>query len=110
MTLRATNAIRGGVIAAVLASVAVVLPATARADEAGFLDRVHAAQIPLTDDKALKLGRAACIDLSKGIPVSAVLTAQNPGVGDGPHLTGAQNWHLLSSAISALCPEVGKAR
>jgi hypothetical protein len=108
--MRATTAVQVGAIAAVLGSVAAALPATARADEAGFLDQVHAAEIPLTDDKALTLGRAACIDLSNGIPVSAVLTAQNPEVGDGPHLTGAQNWLLLSAARSGLCPQVRPAR
>jgi hypothetical protein len=108
--MRAFTAIRIAVITAALAFVAAAFPATARADETGFLDRVHAADIPLTDDKALTLGHAACVDLSNGIPISAVLVAQNPEVGDGPHLTGEQNWHLLSAALSALCPQVQKVR
>jgi Protein of unknown function (DUF732) len=99
------RAIDIAVIAAVLASAAVAIPATAHADEASFLDRVHAAGIPLTDEKALTLGRAACIDLSNDIPLSAVLAAQNPAVGGAP-LTADQNWELLSASVSELCPEL----
>jgi hypothetical protein len=95
---------RIAVIVVMLAS-AVAVPATAHADDTGFLERVHAAGIPLTDDKALTLGRAACIDLSNDIPLSAVLAAQNPAVGGAP-LTAAQNWELLSVAVSELCPEL----
>jgi hypothetical protein len=103
--MRARSAVRNAVIASVVASAAVAIPATAHADESSFLDRVHAAEIPLTDDKALILGRAACIDLSNDIPLSAVLAAQNPAVGGAP-LTAAQNWELLSVAVSELCPEL----
>ncbi|MFY9918136.1 MAG: DUF732 domain-containing protein [Mycobacterium sp.] len=98
--------IRIGLIAAVLAVAAVVVPATARADEAGFLDRVHAAAMPLTDQKALTLGRAACTDLTNDIPLSAILAAQNPGFGDAPRLSAEQNWELLSAAVTELCPEL----
>lgn len=102
----AIGAIRIAVIAAVLASVGAFVPATAHADERGFLDRVHAAGMTLTDDKALTLGRAACTDLTNDIPLSAVLAAQNPSVGDGPRLSAAQNWELLSAAVTELCPEL----
>jgi hypothetical protein len=77
----------------------------AHAREASFLDRLHAAGMPLTDDVALMLGRATCTDLGNGIPMSAVLASNNPGVG-GPVLTAAQNWELLSVAVSELCPEL----
>jgi len=93
-------------VAVALTAAALTVPATARADEAGFLDRVHAAAMPLTDAKALLLGRAACTDLGNGIAVSAILAAQNPAVGDGPHLSGAQNWELFSAAIAELCPQL----
>jgi hypothetical protein len=35
-----------------------------------------------------------------------VLVANNPEVGDGPVLTEAQNWELLSAAVFELCPQV----
>jgi hypothetical protein len=103
--MRTISAIRIAVLTGALAS-AVAVPAPAHADDAGFLNRVHAAGIPLTDDKALTLGRAACVDLTNDIPLSAVLAAQNPAVGDGPHLSAAQNWELLSAAVTELCPEL----
>lgn len=101
----AIGAVRVASIAVALAF-ALVVPATAQAGEASFLDEVHAGGMPLTDAKALLLGRAACIDLGNGIPLSAVLAAQNPAVGDGPHLTAAQNWALLTAAVSELCPQL----
>ena len=104
--MRAVSAIRIVVTAAAaLASAVAAVPVPAHADEGSFLERVHAAEIPLTDDNALTLGRAACIDLSNDIPLSAVLAAQNPAVGGAP-LTAAQNWELLSVAVSELCPEL----
>jgi Protein of unknown function (DUF732) len=87
------STVRIALIALAMAAVAAALPATAHADEGSYLDRVHAAGIPVTDDKALTLGRAACIDLSKDIPLSAVLAAQNPAMG-GAALTAEQNWQL----------------
>ena len=98
--------IRIAVFAAALVACGVAVPATAHADEPGFLERVHAAAMPLTDDKALTLGRAACGDLANDIPLSAVLAAQNPGFGDAPRLSAEQNWELLSAAVTELCPEL----
>ncbi|GJO17868.1 hypothetical protein NJB1507_08380 [Mycobacterium marinum] len=72
---------------------------------ARFLNRVHAAAMPLTDAKALTLGRASCADLGNGIAVSAILASNNPGFGDAPVLTAAQNWELFSAAVSELCPQ-----
>jgi Protein of unknown function (DUF732) len=83
----------------------VAVSATANADEDSFLDRIHAAGMPLTDEKALTMGNATCTDLGNGIPVSAVLETNNPHVGGGPVLTDAQNWNFLSIAVSELCPE-----
>lgn len=102
----ATSAVRVIVIGAILACAAVAVAATARADEASFLNRVHAAGMPLTDDKALTMGRATCTDLKNGIPLSAVLASNNPAVPPGPVLTPAQNWELLSAEVSELCPEL----
>lgn len=87
-----------------LVAVPVTVPATARADEAGFLNRVHAAGMPLTDEKALTLGRATCGDLSRGIPKSAILESNNPEVA-GPLLSSAQNLELFSAAVAELCPQ-----
>ena len=94
------------VIAVALGATAVAVTAPAHADDATFLDRVQAAGMPLTDEKALILGRAACTDLTNDIPLSAVLAAQNPSVGDAPRLSAAQNWELLSAAVTELCPEI----
>jgi hypothetical protein len=99
------STVRIALIALAMAAVAAALPATAHADEGSYLDRVHAAGIPVTDDKALTLGRAACIDLSNDIPLSAVLAAQNPAMG-GAALTAEQNWQLLSISVSELCPDL----
>jgi Protein of unknown function (DUF732) len=90
-------------IGAALALVAV--PASAHADEDSFLNRLHASGLPLTDEKAIKMGDATCTDLGNGVPVSAVLASNNPRVGGGPVLTDAQNWDFLSMAVSELCPE-----
>jgi hypothetical protein len=80
--------------------------ATAHADENSFLDAVQNAGIPLSDLKALKLGRATCGDLANGIEMSAILAANNPAVGNGPRMTSAQNWTLFSAAVSELCPQM----
>ena len=85
---------------------AVLLAAPAHADQSGFLNEVHAAGIPLTDQKALVLGQATCTDLSNGIDMSAILASNNPGVGNGPRMTSAQNWALFSAAVSELCPQM----
>ncbi len=102
-TTTAVRLVAGG--AALACLVIAITPGTARADENSFLARVHAANMPLTDDKALKLGHATCIDLSHGIPMSAILASNNPAVGPGPFLSPSQNWELFSSAVSELCPQ-----
>lgn len=79
--------------------------ATARADENSFLARVHAAGMPLTDEKALKLGNATCTDIGNGIAMSAILESNNPAAGSSPILSPSQNWELFSSAVSELCPQ-----
>jgi hypothetical protein len=96
-------ALRAAMIAAALALVAV--GATAHADEDTFLNRIHSAGLPLSDDKAVKMGNATCTDLGNGIPVSAVLESNNPHAGGAPLLTDTQNWDFLSIAVAELCPE-----
>lgn len=83
----------------------VAAPSTARADENSFLARVHAAGMPLTDEKALKLGNATCTDIGNGIAMSAILESNNPAAGSSPILSPSQNWELFSSAVSELCPQ-----
>lgn len=61
--------------------------------------------MPLTDEKALQLGNATCVDLGNGIAGAAILEANNPGVGD-PLLTETQNLELFNVAVSELCPEL----
>jgi hypothetical protein len=78
----------------------------AQADENSFLDAVQNAGIPLTDQKALTLGRATCGDLANGIDMSAILASNNPSAGSGPRMTSAQNWALFSAAVSELCPQM----
>lgn len=56
--MRASSAVRIAVITAAMASAAAAVPATAHADEASFLDRVHGAAIPLTNNRVF---RDACV-------------------------------------------------
>jgi hypothetical protein len=84
----------------------VAVAPSAQADENSFLDAVQNAGIPLTDQKALTLGRATCGDLANGIDMSAILASNNPSAGSGPRMTSAQNWALFSAAVSELCPQM----
>jgi hypothetical protein len=99
--------IRNACIATTVVIAALVLAPTANADENSFLNAVNEAGIPISNDKALTLGRATCGDLRNGIPMSAILAANNPGpLPASERMTSSQNWALFSAAVSELCPDM----
>jgi hypothetical protein len=94
-------------LATTAVSGALVLAPAANADESSFLDAVNAAGIPISNEKALTLGRATCGDLRNGIPMSAILAANNPGpLPASERMTSSQNWALFTAAVSELCPDM----